>query len=35
MKELECKMLVKNPDLMLDSALALREKKGDIVGEKL
>ena len=27
MKELECKILVKIPDSVLDSALALREKK--------
>ena len=31
---LECKILVKIPDLVLDSALALRGKEGDTVGEK-
>ena len=33
--QLECKMLVKIPDSVLDSALALRGKEGDIVREKL
>ena len=33
--DLEYKILVKIPDLVLDSALALREKEGDIVREKL
>ena len=32
---LECKMLVKILDSVLDSALALRGKEGDIAGEKL
>ena len=32
---LECKILVKIPGSVLDSALALREKEGDIVREKL
>ena len=32
---LECKILVKIPDSVLDSALALRGKEGDIVREKL
>ena len=32
---LECKMLVKIPDSVLDSALALWGKEGDIVREKL
>ena len=32
---LECKILVKIPDLVLDSALALRGKEGDIGREKL
>ena len=32
---LEYKMLVKTPDSLLDSALALRGKEGDIVREKL
>ena len=32
---LECKILVKIPDSLLDSALALRGKEGDIVREKL
>ena len=32
---LECKISVKIPDLVLDSALALRWKEGDIVREKL
>ena len=32
---LECKILVKIPDSLLDSALALREKEGNIVLEKL
>ena len=32
---LECKILVKIFDLVLDSALALRGKEGDIVREKL
>ena len=31
----ECKILGKIPDLVLDSALALRGKEGDIVREKL
>ena len=35
MKELECKILVKIPDSMLDSALALRGKEGNIMREKL
>ena len=35
MKELGCKILVKIPDSVLDSALALRGKEGDIVKEKL
>ena len=30
---LECKMLVKIPDSVLDSTLALRGKEGDIVTE--
>ena len=30
---LECEILVKIPDSVLDSALALREKEGDIVRE--
>ena len=30
---LECKILVKIPDSLLDSALALRGKEGDIVRE--
>ena len=34
-KELECKTLVKIPDSVLDSALALRGKEGDIVRENL
>ena len=34
-KELECKLLVKIPDSVLDSALALQGKEGDIVREKL
>ena len=34
-KELECKILVKIPGSVLDSALALRGKEGDIVGERL
>ena len=34
-KELECKILVKIPDSVLDSTLALRGKEGDIVREKL
>ena len=34
-KELECKILVKIPDSVLDSALVLRGKEGDIVREKL
>ena len=34
-KELECKILVKIPDSVLDSALALQGKEGDIVREKL
>ena len=33
--DLECKILVKIPDLVLDSTLALRGKEGDIVTEKL
>ena len=32
---LECKILVKLPDSVLDSAVALRRKEGDIVREKL
>ena len=32
---LECKMLVKIPDSVLDSSLALRGKEEDIVREKL
>ena len=32
---LECKILVKIPDSLLDSALALREKEGNIVMGKL
>ena len=32
---LEYKMLVKTPGSLLDSALALRRKEGDIVREKL
>ena len=32
---LECKILVKIPDSLLDSALALRGKEGDIVRGKL
>ena len=32
---LECKILVKIPESVLDSALALRGKDGDIVREKL
>ena len=32
---LECKVSVEIPDLVLDSALALRGKEGDIVREKL
>ena len=32
---LKCKMLVKIPDSVLDSSLALRGKEGDIVREKL
>ena len=32
---LECKVLVKIPDSLLDSALAQRGEKGDIVREKL
>ena len=31
---LECKILVKNNDSVLDSALALRGKEGDILREK-
>ena len=31
---LECKIVVKTPDSVLDSALALRGKEGDIVREK-
>ena len=31
---LKCKILVKVPDSVLDSALALRGKEGDIVREK-
>ena len=31
----ECKILVKIPDSLLDSALALREKEGNIVMGKL
>ena len=32
---LECKILVKIPDSLLDSALALRGKEGDIVRGRL
>ena len=32
---LECKILVKIPDSVLDSVLALRGKEGDLVREKL
>ena len=32
---LECKILLKIPDSVLDSALALPGKEGDIVREKL
>ena len=32
---LDCKILVKTPDSLLDSALTLRGKEGDIVREKL
>ena len=32
---LECKILVKIPDSVLDCAVALRGKEGDIVREKL
>ena len=32
---LECKILVKIPDSVLDSVLALQGKEGDIVREKL
>ena len=32
---LECKILVKIPDSLLDSALVLRGKEGDIVRPKL
>ena len=32
---LECKILVKIPNSVLDSALALRGKEGHIVGEEL
>ena len=32
---LECKMLVKIPDSVLDSAVVLRGKEGDMVREKL
>ena len=31
----ECKILIKIPDSVLDSALALRGKEGDIAREKL
>ena len=34
-KALECSILVKIPDSVLDSALALRGKEGDIMREKL
>ena len=34
-KELECKILVKIPDSVLDSDLALQGKEGDTVREKL
>ena len=34
-KELECKILVKITDSVLDSALVLWEKEDDIVREKL
>ena len=33
MKEFECKILVKIPDSVLDCALTLRRKEGDIVRE--
>ena len=33
--QLECKILTKIPGSVLDSALALRGKEGDIVREKL
>ena len=32
---LECKIFVKIPDSVLDSAIVLREQEGDIVKEKL
>ena len=32
---LECKILVKYPDSLLDTALALRRKEGGVVREKL
>ena len=32
---LECKILVKIPDSLLDTALALRRKEGGVVREKL
>ena len=32
---LECKILVKSPDSVLDCAVALRGNEGDIVREKL
>ena len=35
MKELECKILVKIPDSVLNSALVLQRKEGDTVTEKL
>ena len=34
-KDLECKILVKIPDSVLDPALALRGNEGDIAREKL
>ena len=34
-KELECNILIKIPDSVFDSALALRGKEGYIVREKL
>ena len=32
---MECKILVKIPDSLLDSALALRGKEGDIEGKTI
>ena len=32
---LKCEILVKTPDSVLDSALALRGKEGDVMREKL